>query len=93
MRLVDADALKEQVESHVVSMSVCLSMDEHYGKVTMREDCLEDIDNAPTVDAIPVEWLEWRVMNAKYNGIKEAADAFDFVMNCWKEQETQDGKT
>ena len=54
MRLVDADALKEQVESHVVSMSVCLSMDEHYGKATMREDCLTDIDNAPTVDAIPV---------------------------------------
>lgn len=91
LRLIDADALKEQVESHVVSMSVCLSMDEHYGKVTMREDCLTDIDNAPTVDAIPVEWLEWRVMNAKYNGIKEAADAFDFVLNCWKEQEVQDG--
>lgn len=90
LRLIDADALKEQVESHVVSMSVCLSMDEHYGKVTMREDCLEDIDNAPTVDAIPVEWLEWRTMNAKYNGIKEAADAFDFVLNCWKEQEAQD---
>jgi hypothetical protein len=58
MRLIDADALKEQVESHVVSMSVCLSMDEHYGKVTMREDCLEDTTNAPTIDAIPVEWLE-----------------------------------
>ena len=89
MRLVDADALKEQVESHVVSMSVCLSMDEHYGKVTMREDCLKDIDNAPTVDAIPVEWLDWRIMNAKYNGIKEAADAFEFVLKCWKEQEAQ----
>ena len=87
LRLIDADALKEQVESHVVSMSVCLSMGEHYGKVTMREDCLTDIDNAPTVDAIPVEWLKWRVMNAKYNGIKEAADAFDFVLKCWKEQE------
>ena len=89
MRLVDADALKEQVESHVVSMSVCLSMDEHYGKVTMRLDCLTDIDNAPTVDAIPVEWLDWRIMNAKYNGIKEAADAFEFVLKCWKEQEAQ----
>ena len=91
-RLIEADALKEQVESHVVSMSVCLSMDEHYGKVTMREDCLTDIDNAPTVNAIPVEWLDWRIMNAKYNGIKEAADAFEFVLKCWKEQEAQNGK-
>ena len=88
-RLIDADALKEQVESHVISMSACLSMDEHYGKATMRLDCLKDIDNAPTVDAIPVEWLDWRIMNAKYNGIKEAADAFEFVLKCWKEQEAK----
>lgn len=61
MRLIDADALKEAIESHVTSMSVCLSMDEHYGKVTMREDCLTDIDNASTIEAIPVEWLrEWQ---------------------------------
>jgi len=33
-------------------------MGEHYGKVTMREDCLDDIATAPTIDAIPVEWLE-----------------------------------
>lgn len=42
-----------------------------------------------TIDAIPVEWLEWRIMNAKYNGIKEAADAFEFVLKCWKEQEAR----
>lgn len=49
-----------------------------------------ELNCLPAVNAIPVEWLEWRVMNAKYNGIKEAADAFDFVLNCWKEQEAQD---
>ena len=48
-----------------------------------------DIDAAPTVPAIPVEWLEWRIMNAKYNGIKEAADAYEFVLKCWKEQEAK----
>lgn len=56
-------------------------------------DALERFERLPTIPAIPVEWLEWRVMNAKYNGIKEAADAFDFVLNCWKEQEAQDDKT
>lgn len=60
MRLIDADVLKEQIESHVVSMSVCLSMDEHYGKVTMREDCLQDIANATTIEAIPIDWLDDR---------------------------------
>lgn len=48
-----------------------------------------ELNCLPAVNAIPVEWLEWRVMNAKYNGIKEAADAFDFVLKCWKEQEVQ----
>ena len=52
--------------------------------------CFRYIDNADTIPAIPVEWLDWRIMNAKYNGIKEAADAFEFVLKCWKEQEAQD---
>lgn len=84
MRLIDADALKEQVESHAVSMSVCLSMDEHYGKVTMREDCLQDINAAPTVPAIPVEWLrKWP------KDLREGAYVRDILMDWQKEQEAQ----
>lgn len=75
-RLIDADALK--------TIRSIQSAD--YNSI---ETIQHWIDNAPTVDAIPVEWLEWRVMNAKYNGIKEAADAFDFVLKCWKEQEAR----
>lgn len=48
-----------------------------------------ELNCVPAVDAVPVEWLEWRIMNAKYNGIKEAADAFEFVLKCWKEQEAR----
>ena len=55
----------------------------------VQTDCWRTIKELPAVDAVPVEWLEWRVMNAKYNGIKEAADAFDFVLKCWKEQEAR----
>lgn len=54
MRIIDADALREQVESHVTTMSVCTSIDEAYGKCAMKNACLEDIDNAPTVEfAVP----------------------------------------
>lgn len=86
MRLIDSDALKEQVESHVVSMSVCLSMGEHYGKVTMREDCLEDITNAPTIDAIPVEWLQ--KMRDKMNHAFEPHFAFMYVLQEWERTKT-----
>lgn len=82
-RLIDADALKEAVEFHVTSMSVCLSMDEHYGKVTMREDCLTDIDNAPTIDAIPVEWLEEKMQKPQMT----CANPFGYVLAEWLEEQ------
>ena len=72
-RLIDADALEQK----------CMYIDDFPAVLEL------DIDNAPTIDAIPVEWLDWRIMNAKYNGIKEAADAFEFILKCWKEQEGQ----
>ena len=83
-RLIDADALKEQVESHVVSMSVCLSMDEHYGKVTMREDCLQDIADAPTIAAIPVEWLKGLMLSTEDDVDKVE---FEWIMREWQEEQ------
>lgn len=96
-RLIDADALKEAIESHVTSMSVCLSMGEHYGKVTMRDDCLTDIDNAPTIDAIPVEWLrKYTAVGVTPHGdrLTEGNERLIVhrILNDWQqEQEAQDG--
>ena len=81
MRLVDADRLYDQVEARYR-----LSRGEEHKAERVLLDVICD---SPTIDAIPVEWIEWQIMNAKYNGIKEAADAFEFVLNCYKEQETQ----
>jgi hypothetical protein len=83
VRIIDADALKEQVESHVVSMSVCLSMDEHYGKVTMREDCLQDIADAPTIEAIPLEWLNNKMLDLQ-NRDKALSRAAWLVLYEWQ---------
>ena len=58
MKLIDADKLREAVEFHVTSVSVCGTVAEARGMTQFKEICLEDIDNAPTIDAIPVEWLE-----------------------------------
>lgn len=58
-------------------------------QLAMKALCWAAVKTIQPVDVIPVEWLEWRVINAKYNGIKEAADAFDFVLKCWKEQEAR----
>lgn len=57
MRLIDADALREEVEFHPTSVSVCMTVAEAKGQTEFKNRCLEDIDNAPTIGAIPVEWL------------------------------------
>ena len=80
-RLIDADAIQY---THAIARSI---EDGHnWNELCVTKD---DIDAAPTVPAISVEWLEWRIMNAKYNGIKEAADAFEFVLKCWEEEEAK----
>jgi len=70
MRLIDADALKQE----------CMYIDD-IPTVTER-----DIDNAPTIDAIPVEWLkQWR---DKLKGMgeyqRERAEDISFVLGLWK---------
>ena len=57
MRLGDLDALYEKVADHVTSISVCATVQQAIGQTDFKRRCLEDIRNAPTIDAIPVEWL------------------------------------
>lgn len=59
MRLIDADALYETVKDHVTTVSVCPTVDWARGKAAMKEICLEDIQNAPTIDAAPVVHGRW----------------------------------
>ena len=61
MRLVDADALMENVEDHVTTVSVCPTVDWSMGKTQMKKTILDDIRDAPTVDAIPIDWLTERI--------------------------------
>ena len=58
MRLGDLDALYDKVGDHVTSVSVCATAQQAIGQTDFKWRCLEDIRNAPTIDAIPVEWLE-----------------------------------
>ncbi len=89
MRLIDADQLREKIGFHVTTMSVCSSVEEANAKLCMKNRCLEDVENAPTVDAIPVEWLK-----------EQAKDNYDYsgtlirglLSEWWKEQRDGNGK-
>ena len=78
MRLVDADALP------IVTQ----------GKNHHRKYVFADITDAPTIDAIPVEWLEVVLEEAKEfpRSEHETIVAIPYLIKRWqKEQEAQDG--
>lgn len=84
MRMIDADALIETMEFHVTTMSVCSTTIEARAKGEMKRTCIADVANAPTIDAIPVEWLrKWP------KSLREGAYVHDILTDWQKEQEAR----
>lgn len=73
-RLIDADALKEEVEFQ----------QEHMWPEDLSFCIPGMIDNAPTIPAIPVEWLEDRELDYRTTGDKLMSDAFAVVIDDWQ---------
>ena len=89
-RLIDADALKEEIEFHPTSVSVCMTVAEAKGQTYFKNRCLEDIENAPDIDAIPVEWMRDK-MRGYASALKSTETAaLVTVLTMWqKEQEAR----
>lgn len=82
MRLVDADALVRTHKSEV----------ETIGKDWTIGDLVAAIETAPTIDAIPVEWLRDKMRGYASSLKSTETAALVMVMQMWqKEQEAQDG--
>ena len=91
MRLIDADALKEEIEFHPTSVSVCMTVAEAKGQTYFKNRCLEDIDNAPTIPAIPVEWLRG-LMNILVTGDANGQGQALFlshIINEWQNEQEE----
>ena len=85
MRFVDADALIDTMEGHVTTMSVCSTTIEARAKGQMKQTCIADVVNAPTIDAIPVEWLrEWQ---DEVETINEWWPIIDRIITVWREEQ------
>lgn len=92
MRLIDADVLREIVDFHVTSVSVCATVQQAIGQSDFKQRCLEDIDNAPTVDDVPVIharpiWInpldpEAKIVAWKCSSLCSACG--DYVATSWK---------
>lgn len=76
MRLIDADKLKIRN----------VSADYWY---TVRGVTEDDIDNAPTVNAIPIEWMyEWRMKNNEQYNV--GVSSFSQMISDWEKENDSD---
>ena len=85
VRLVDADALPSALfQKHVHD-------EEELEPMLYFEDAVKVIENAPTIDAIPVEWLKAR-KTKYYEDWGLVPVSVEEALTMWqKEQEAQDG--
>ena len=57
-RLIDADALQKHFEDMQHYDKCAANFEDHRGEPSTNWYCVESaLENAPTIDAIPVEWL------------------------------------
>lgn len=83
MRPIDADALKDEMRAGCVPIDLG-----GITGITGDDDSIEDyIDAAPTIDAIPVEWLKGLMLSTEDDVDKVE---FAWIMREWqKEQEAR----
>jgi hypothetical protein len=66
--LIDAEKAMKSIDEIVCSMSVCMNSDYCHGMMAMKDAALHAIENQPTVDAVPVEWIKAKIESLKSQG-------------------------
>lgn len=95
MRLIDADALAKKCCIGIEEFGTCEKCLEYYARKGGDRICYleypgEDVRNAPTIDAIPVEWLEAHETEYIDDWGYEPV-SIGMALNMWqKEQEAQE---
>ena len=83
-RYIDADALTERIRHFVDTMSVCPSTDYCSGLRFMKKQAIEAVENAPTVDAVPVKWIQSYVKRLEDNGNTFAAAQYEMMIDDYR---------
>ncbi len=65
MKLIDATKAMESIDEIVCTMSVCINSDYCNGMRAMKDMALHAIEEQPTVDAVPMEWIKEQIERLK----------------------------
>lgn len=86
MRLIDADALPNELfKKHVHD-------GEELEPMIYFEDAVKVVENAPTIDAIPVEWLETVISKFKDAGRMDSVEVVQSLIKAWRYEEELKGQ-
>ena len=87
MRLIDADALQQHFTDMQHYERCACNFTDDGGEPATEWYCVEDVlENAPSIDAIPVEWMD-KMAEQHQSGV---FNAYWFVLKTWqKEQEAR----
>lgn len=80
MRLIDADALIKRLD-------YCVSQGLGSKIAFMFKDM---VDEAPTVDAVPVEWIEIDIEESSFSGYDMHSYEVASMLEEWKEKERKE---
>ncbi len=81
MRLIDAGTLKEKIKSRFQTEPTW-----NFSGLRIAE---HEIEQMPTVDAIPVEWIEETMKLAETVGAKEYAEHLEVLLADWIERKEE----
>ena len=86
MRLIDGDALYETIEEHVTTVSVCATVEQARGRTSFKNECLNDIATAPTIRAMPIDWIYAQIGRMKVKGSPWVALALESLVKAWEQE-------
>ena len=72
-----------------------MTVEEARGRTAQKLECLEDIKNAPTIEAIPLEWLHRKWAENIPDEDKEFYsyelwDSIDVVLQAWQRENEEE---
>lgn len=93
MRPIDADALNERIEE----LAVEAKRDKEYGRMQGLYYAKDEVHEAPTVEAILIEWLNQKYAENDPNTHEEDYDyylwnAIAYILTLWKEEQEEGNK-
>lgn len=88
-RLIDADKLKAQVEAHEIKYKFTPT-DYQYGHNVGIDKAVDDIEDAETIEAIPVPWIETEIKKLRDmdNGFASlSAGQIEAMLKKWRKEQ------